>query len=64
MVSKVKQAWISLLWVKVFMFIAVKSETIISDHGKVFMFIAVKSETIISDHGKISINQLINAELC
>ena len=35
------------------MFIAVKSESIISDHGKVFMFIAVKSETIISDHGKI-----------
>ena len=36
--------------------IAVKSDTIISDHGKVFMFIAVKSDMIISDHGKISIN--------
>ena len=43
------------------MFIAVKSESIISDHGNFFMFIAVKSETIISNHGKISINQLINA---
>ena len=38
---------------KVFMFISVKSESIISDHGKVFMFITVKGKLYICDHGKI-----------